>query len=216
MTRAIMQAGSEKSRGWKAKEGHRSGREASSAAGVRSRILEQANGNNYSRAVCHERSITRWQLTLKNRPESRTIRFPTDHAAALFFPPVLLLRQTRLFGILDPPGWIVRTWAFFVSSLRTDRTMYRTRGFLFFFFCFSFVLVIDRFVCSFVVPRRSRFWRNEGLLYRYVVWYAVVRCNVICMLDLTYKGLTSWVGTTFHLQLFLIDLCCAGCFCDKR
>lgn len=44
------------------------------------------NDNNYSRAVCHERSITRRQLTLKNRLESRTIRFPKDHPSPpLFF-----------------------------------------------------------------------------------------------------------------------------------
>lgn len=50
------------------------------------------NDNNYSRAVCHERSITRRQLTLKNRLESRTIRFPKDHPPS---PSPLFLRLTR-------------------------------------------------------------------------------------------------------------------------
>lgn len=52
------------------------------------------NDNNYSRAVCHERSITRRQLTLKNRLESRTIRFPKDHPS-----PFPLLS----FSSLNPP-----------------------------------------------------------------------------------------------------------------
>lgn len=71
------------------------------------------NDNNYSRAVCHERSITRRQLTLKNRLESRTIRFPKDHPSP--FPllsfsslnPPRDIRFPRTKTISAPPAFVV-------------------------------------------------------------------------------------------------------------
>lgn len=68
----------------------------------RGRDIGSENDNNYSRAVCHERSITRRQLTLKNRLESRTIRFPKDHPSSPS-PSPLFLRLTRP-AILDSRG----------------------------------------------------------------------------------------------------------------
>lgn len=64
-----------------------------------SRDIGSENDNNYSRAVCHERSITRRQLTLKNRLESRTIRFPKDHPLPLPLP----LPLPTSFSPLNPP-----------------------------------------------------------------------------------------------------------------
>lgn len=89
---------SEKSKGrareWRFRGGSRS-------EGGEGGDIGSENDNNYSRAVCHERSITRRQLTLKNRLESRTIRFPKDHPSS----PLPLPLPS--FSPLNPPPAIL-------------------------------------------------------------------------------------------------------------